>query len=381
MRVAILTTDGRGTYVPLDLPQPSFGTAPEALIQGFSKLPQIEVHVISCLQRRIPSPQTELARNAKHHALYVPKVGWLRTGYQGCIRAVRAKLREINPDIVHGQGTERDCAMSAVFSGFPNVVTVHGNMRLIARINRVRPLGYEWLAARLETFTLPRTAGIVCITKYTQAAVADLARRTWVVPNAVDETFFAIERHRGETPTVLCVGNIQSRKNQNVFIRALDEIAAKKSIRVVFAGHAAQGDAYAGEFFALVKERPWCVHAGHLKRDELKQHLSRATALALPSLEDNCPMVVLEAMAAGVPVIAAAVGGVPELVEHGRNGLLCDPLDAASMREQVLTLLGDDALATELARAGKISAQERFHPVAIARQHVVIYREVLETRA
>ena len=79
----------------------------------------------------------------------------MRTGYQGCIRAVRKKLQEIRPDIVHGQGTERDCAISAVFSGFPNVITIHGNMRLIAQIEPRPAVFVYWLAARLETFTLP----------------------------------------------------------------------------------------------------------------------------------------------------------------------------------------------------------------------------------
>ena len=99
----------------------------------------------------------------------MPRIGWLRTGYQGCIRAARKKLREIQPDIVHGQGTERDCAISAAFSGFPNVVTVHGNMRKIARANCARPFSFLWLAARLEGFTLPRTDGVVCITRITPA--------------------------------------------------------------------------------------------------------------------------------------------------------------------------------------------------------------------
>ena len=54
-----------------------------------------------------------------YHSLIVPKLGWLCTGYQGFIRAPRKKIWELQPDIVHGQGTERDCALSAVFSGFP----------------------------------------------------------------------------------------------------------------------------------------------------------------------------------------------------------------------------------------------------------------------
>src|SRR5437660_5666840 len=116
----------------------------------------------------------------------------MRTVYQGCIRAIRRRLRQIQPDLVHGQGTERECALSAVLSGFPSLITVHGNMRLIAQVNKARPFSFGWLAARLETFTLPRARGVICITNYTRQAVSGLARRTWVVPNAVDASFFEI---------------------------------------------------------------------------------------------------------------------------------------------------------------------------------------------
>jgi len=103
--------------------------------------------------------------------------------------------------------------------------------------------------------------------------------------------------------------------------------------------------------------------------------------LALPSLEDNCPMVVLEAMAAGVPVIAAEVGGVPDLVTDGVNGLFCQPHDAASMRDGVAKVLENPALAAALAAEAKQKAGERFHPRVIARRHLEIYREVLSGRS
>ena len=88
-------------------------------------------------------------------------------------------------------------------------------------------------------------------------------------------------------------------------------------------------------------------------------------------------MVVLEAMAAGVPVLAAKVGGVPELVTEGKTGLFCDPLDPASMREGVHRMLGDAGLAQTLAATAKAEARDTYHPLVIAREHVKIYREVL----
>jgi glycosyltransferase involved in cell wall biosynthesis len=378
MRIALLCIDAREAYGEYDLPAPYFGTAPQALIEGFAQCPEAEVHVVSCIRQPMISP-VKLADNIWYHSLLVPKLGWMSTGYQGCIRAVRTKLREIQPDVVHGQGTERDSAICAVFSGFPNVVTIHGNMRLIAQLTKPRPFSYGWLNAHLEAFTLPRTDGIVCITRYTQEAVRDLARQTWVVPNAVDSSFYGVEPAPEEPPIILCVAHICDRKNQAGLIRALDGLAAERPFRLVFLGKVGN-DTTGTEFPQLLQTRPWCEHAGFADRATLRSWLARATLLALPSLEDNCPMTVLEAMAAGVPVLAGNVGGVPDLVEDHATGLLCDPLDADSMRRAVAIALADRAMIAELATRARDQARARFHPRVIAMRHLEIYREVLSAK-
>jgi glycosyltransferase involved in cell wall biosynthesis len=380
MKIALLSTDGREVWKDYSMPSPHFGTAPEALMQGFALLPEVEVHVVSCIRQSVNAP-AKLAPNIFFHSLRVPKVGWMRTAYQGCIRAVRRKLQALQPEIVHGQGTEMDCALNAVFSGFPNVLTIHGNMRLIAQVNRARLFSFQWLAARLERLTIPRSSGVVCITHYTQQAVMDLARRTWVVPNAVDASFFDVNAAPapGTPARILCVGHICVRKNQNAFIRALDSLAARHKFELRFCGAASDGDAYGGEFFSLVRARPWCVYHGVAQREDLRNLLGRATALVLPSLEDNCPMTILEAMAAGVPVVASKVGGLPDLIEEGKTGFFCDPLEAASLSAAVEGVLLNPSAAGEVARHARQRARERFHPEVIARRHLEIYREVLSS--
>ncbi len=379
MKIALLTTDSREHYRDYSSAKPEFGTAPQALLQGFAGLPDVEVHVVSCTRKPMTSPE-KLAPNTWFHSLYVPRIGWTPTMFQGCVRAVRRKLKILRPDIVHGQGTERDCALNAVFSGFPNVLTVHGNMRLIAKVNQAKPLSFFWQAAQLEKFVLPRTSGVVCITRYTQEAVRDLARKTWVMPNAVEASFFDIQPVADPARIILCVGLICYRKNQTAFIKALDALAGSSKFKLVFLGLAAKADPSVAEFFDLVAKRPWCEHAGFADREKLKSWFKRASILALPSLEDNCPMVVLEAMAAGVPVLAANVGGVPELVTDGKTGIFCDPLDAASMRSGIGRFLEDANLARTLTANARAEAQARFHPLAIARGHIEIYREVLKNR-
>ena len=376
LKIAILTSDKRDHDRDYANPEPGFGTAPAALLQGFASLPEVEVHVVCCVQKPLSSPD-KIAANIFYHSLVVPKIGWMRTLYQGCIRATRKKLREIRPDIVHGQGTERDCALAAVGSGFPNVLTIHGNMRLVARLTRARPFSFIWLAARLEGRALPQTDGVVCITNYTKTAVAGLARRTWVLPNAVDAGFYDVEAvpDPAVPPIGICVGAICQRKNQNDFIRALDPLARTKKFKIIFLGQTDNG-AYSREFLNLLKERPWCEYAGFAGREPLRKFFQTATFAVLPTLEDNCPMVVLEAMAAGLPVLASNVGGVPDLIQPEVTGLFCDPLRPESFAAGISRLLDDPVWSRQLAAAAKAEARERFHPEVVARRHVEIYREV-----
>ena len=377
MRIVLLTTDNREPLKDYRRPVPEFHSAVAALLDGLAQIPEIEVHVVSCLRQPVISPE-KIATNIFFHSLVVPKIGWMQTLFQGCIRATRKKIRELRPDVVHGQGTERDCALAAVFSGFPNLLTLHGNLRAVARINQSPPFSYNWLAARLEGFVLPRTDGVVCISSHTERAVAGLARRTWRVPNAVDAGFFDVQPapDLSAPPFGLCVGTVVRHKNQNDFIRALDPLAQERNFKMRFASEPSK-DAYGAEFYRLVQERPWCEHIGYLNRDQLKARLTAAAFLALPTREDNCPMVVLEAMAAGVPVLASAIGGVPDLIQHEVNGLLCDPDRPETFRAGVARLLDDRALAHRLAATARTQAQHRFHPLVVAQRHLEIYREIM----
>lgn len=376
MKIAFLTTDSREHYGHYDEENPSFGTAPTALLHGLAQMPEAQIHVVSCTRVPMRSPE-KIAENIWFHGLHVGKWGWMRTLYVGCVGAVRAKLQEITPDLVHGQGTERDCAISAVRSGFPNVLTIHGNMRAVARAMSARPFDYLWLAARLETYCLDRTRGVVCITNYTRRSVETLAQRTWVVPNAVDPAFFQIAPAPDPVPTLLCVASVQSYKNQNLLIQALEPLAQDHKFKLMFLGGVNAGDPYGEEFLRLVKARQWCEHAGFADRASLKERFRRATLLVHPSLEDNCPMAVLEAMAAGVPVAASNIGGIPDLVEPEKTGLLFDPRDAASIRTAVARMLDEAGLARRMGRAGREVARTKFDPRAVAERHVEIYREVI----
>ncbi len=170
------------------------------------------------------------------------------------------------------------------------------------------------------------------------------------------------------------------RKNQNAFIRSLDPLAEKQKFEVLFLGQISPGCAYGEEFSGLIRARPWCRHLGFAGREELRKHMSGDDYVGVAFFGRQFgPMAVLESMAAGLPVMAAGVGGVPDLIENERTGIFCDPLDAKSMSEAVERILIDPAAAWEMAKRAKQEARERFHPKIIAQKHIEIYQEVLRT--
>jgi len=376
MRIVQLTNDNREIQRKYHLDEPVFGPAPEALLEGFKALgSDVEIHVVSCLQQMPRRSPAKIADNIFFHPLHVPKIGWLRTGYQGCIRAVRRKLQEIQPDFVHGQGTERDCAMCAVYSGYPNALTIHGNMRLVAKVLGAKPLSYYWLASILERHCLRRTDGVVAISSYTASNISPYVRRSWLLPNAVHPSFFAIRRQADDPPRILCPANIGTRKNQLGLIEALDQLAKETTFRLIFAGSGSERDPYFQRFMQAVASRAWCEYLGPLDRRALQKQMARATCGVLPSFEDNCPMVVIEAAAAQLPFAASSVGGVPDLIKHGETGMMFDPSRPKSIYASVLSLVREVTLAEQFAAAAHTRAVSQFSAKHIARRHVAIYRQ------
>lgn len=383
MRVAILTTDNREHLRQYERTEPFFGTAPEALLQGFVYLPGVEVHVVSCTQRPMTSP-SKLADNIWFHSLLVPKIGWLRTGYQGCIRAVRRKLKEIQPDIVHGQGTERDCAVSAVFSGFPNVLTIHGNMKAMADFDHARPGTFLWLSAKLETLSLGKTAGVLCNSAHTEALVGPRARRVWQVPNSLRMKFFDSppDRHPIDCPVLLNVGTLLPNKRQvEVLNMARNLWHRGLRFEMQFAGAVESKTKYGKAFMGQLGEAEkagYARHLGLLSVEKLIAAMDAASALIHVPMEEAFGLVVAEALARNLKFFGAITGGIVDITAGVEGAELFPQGDWPGLENSIAHWIEMRCpCPTEAAE----TMGRRYHPTVIAHHHIEIYRELLETRS
>lgn len=114
------------------------------------------------------------------------------------------------------------------------------------------------------------------------------------------------------------------------------------------------------------------------RREELARIMAQTDIFVLPSILEGQPLGLVEAMAYGCPIVATSVGGIPELIEHGVNGLLCAPGDADGLARHIVTLIESPALCASLGAAAR-RAYERgpFQPPSVGDQLMAIYETAL----
>ena len=120
-----------------------------------------------------------------------------------------------------------------------------------------------------------------------------------------------------------------------------------------------------------------CVHLAR-SRSDVYQLLPGVDAFILSSKREGFPMSILEAMAAGLPVIATNVGGIPEIVRDGQNGILVPPQDQNSLVNAICRVLDDSELANNLARRARMSVEQSYSIQAITEAYTKIYLSVFQ---
>jgi glycosyltransferase involved in cell wall biosynthesis len=378
MKIAFLTTDNREQQNKYDLPSPFFGMAPAALIEGFRQLGnEVELHIISCSKITMPAPK-KLAENIWFHQPVVPHLGWGRTLFLGCARAVRKLLKEIQPDLVHGQGTERDCSVSAVLSGYPNVITLHGIMRAVARSVQAKRLSYYGMASALEVFAIHRTAGVFCNSAYTESMVKDIAKKTWRVPNCIRPEFFSpLPPEESRQNTIVVLGSIISYKQSVEILKMWANIAIKhKHVTLAFIGHGGRGSDYGDEFFELL-EAPLhtgrVMHINWLDINDLIEFLDSARGMIHFPTEESFGLAVAEGLARNLKLFAARTGGVPDVAEGCDGVEFFSPADWQGLSTSVGNWINDGLAVVN----STTMIQNRFSPLAIAREHLRIYETLV----
>jgi glycosyltransferase involved in cell wall biosynthesis len=264
------------------------------------------------------------------------------------------------------------------------VVRLHTAWVFIDRMNGVVPDSRKRFIYFQEACAL-RSADLVTAPS---RAVVDLTR-TWVrlgrrkvrvVPNPVDTAAFR-PGPEGRAEEVLVVGRLEVNKGVLVMAEALPAILRRcPDVAVRFVG--SDGVDAAGRSWRerLVerlgpgeRER---VHFERTTREELAARYRAAAVCVLPSLWENFPYALLEALSSGVPVVGTRTGGVPELIEDGVTGRVVPPGDAPALARAVGDLLDSLALRARMGAAARRRAEQRFSLEHVVPEMLELYRAV-----
>ena len=239
---------------------------------------------------------------------------------------------------------------------------------------------------RLECLTHRQVDVEVCVSNGVRdflAAGGFPRHKLVVIPNGVDGAKFegrdpAFKARLGirpETPLVATIGRLHEQKGMGFFVRAAASLLrSRPDCHFLIVG----SGPLEGELRAAAKGlrlEGTLTFLGHC--DDVPAILRAADAFVLASLWEGMPNVVLEAMAAGVPVVASRVEGTVDLLEHNETGLLVMPRDVPGLVSAVQRVLDEPALARRLGAAAQERVRTHFPLDAMVRRHEALYAELL----
>ncbi|MFN0074185.1 MAG: glycogen synthase [Chloroflexota bacterium] len=323
-------------------------------------------------------------------------------------RNIAAVATDVDADIVHCHTwySHLGGILAKQAYSIPLVLTVHS-------LEPLRPWKQEQLGGGYDvTKWIERTAiemadAIVGVSAETRTDVLRLFNvdpaRVHVIHNGIDLNLYrpaesnaalahyGIDQHR---PYVLFVGRITRQKGIIHLVRAIRDIDPRAQV-VLCAGApdtaeiGAEMHAAVAEVQASRSDVIWIQ--GMVPRDDLIQLYTHAAVFCCPSIYEPFGIINLEAMACGTPVVASAVGGIPEVVVNGETGLLIplqqyrespfEPIDpmkfSADLAAGINCLLDDALLRERMGAAGRRRVEERFSWTAIAERTAALYRSLV----
>jgi len=363
-----------------DCPRGGIESVTVTLARALGRRAEVDLHLLT-LERAVKQVEVSQAGPVTVHRLpggRCPQMMDIIAG-PGHWRLKR-HVNRLAADVVHSHESHGLCMGRLPV---PHVFTLHGfdhaNIPAEGR-------ALQWLRSplwrRIERWGLAHQTHIISITPYVRNAIQSLTgARIHDIDNPVCLPFFQIRRR--EVPgRVFFSGWISSRKNPLTVLRAVAKVI-RRGVRVsVHLAGEEKDPAYARTVHEAIGElgiSAQTVMLGRIPQSDIRRELAEAAAFVLPSLQENAPMAIAEAMAAGVPVISTSRCGMPYMIEDGQSGYLVEPDDVDGLAEKLTGLLAHDSLRRRMgARAGQV-ARARFHPDVVASKTFDVYREMTKS--
>lgn len=353
-------------------------TASAGLLEGLAPYAgEFDFHIMA-LSRDVHDHVREKRNGMTFHFLAIPSAWYARPHLVPNILNARAELKKLQPDLIHCQDTMALAMGAMSVQNTKKLFTVHGIKSVESRVWQGPEYWSHQMDAMLERWARQHFDEVITISPYVDRFLPAHVRKHHV-PNPVRKLFFEQPQSGSNGNHVLVVGVLTRLKRPLDVLQAFAILKRQDAdARLTLVGEAEDTEYYREMRHFVERQRLSDVEfAGRRSPEEIAVLMRRASVLVLASVQENSPMVIAEAMASGLPVLASRVGGVPMMVEDGVDGMLFDCGNVEQLATMLRAMLRDAALRGKLSRNGRAKALRNYSSESVGAATVNIYRNVL----
>jgi glycosyltransferase involved in cell wall biosynthesis len=306
--------------------------------------------------------------------------GWLLLGLRLLYRLYR-HLRSERPDVLHAYMPSA-YVMGALTGLVARIPVIVAGRRSLTSYHIYRTIRWRLLARVANRILAMQVCNSEAVRRYAIERERLRADRTVVIPNGIDlpdGRVLALEPSWEGLVTAATIGNLRAVKGHDTLLRAVRRVVdVQPGFKLVLFGDGPERAALEGLRRELALEEA-VVMAG--RRPEAAFFLPGFDFLLLASLEEGFPNAVMEAMACGIPPVATAVGGIPELVHDGVEGLLVPPSDPARLGTAILWMIEHPRERRRMGEAARARIERDFSVARMVTSTEELYESLLGRRA
>ena len=368
------------------------GIYTENLVRELSTDPTLQIHVITPKRGRNYNRgevQESFSDNVHiHNVTTANDTFFYNFKFQAALLSALRKLhKKIGFDLIHSMNIVQmpDVYARMLPWNIPFIATAHTtietqfdydlNFREFVRHNTpvemLSKLSYPYIKL-MQKIYVHSSDHIIAVSNYVKKRLPE--DRSTVIHNGVDAKKFSPGKgtmlNHIKKPKILFCGRLLYMKGIHVLLDAAQELVKKEDIHFVFAGQ--------GDIKTLSRILPeQTTFLGHVPYSQIDELYRSVDVFVLPSFTESFPYTLLEAMASGLPVVASAVGGIPEMVEHEKTGLLISDLNPINLKMTLQRVLRDKRLARSLSANGRKLVEKEYTTSRMAASTKKIYGQVM----
>jgi glycosyltransferase involved in cell wall biosynthesis len=389
MKVAFITFE----YPPFV--QGGAGVYAYNLVNELAKLGH-EVHVIA---PRAPGTEKE----SVEESIFIHRLGFLNKPFLAAISfwfSLRKDFSSLKKraggfDIVHSNGLSAFSLRRKAISS-PFVITIHHltkttlktlGANLTARVRNLR--GEAGISSIIEPYCIRRADRIIAVSQFTKRDIVNIygipESKIEVIYHGVqpdnyvfpEEARLKLRSSLGieSQPMALFVGRLVPRKGVDILLRALPRVIKEMDVKLVLAGSGNQS--HYQQLAEALDVSDKVTFLGRVPDETLNLLYASCDVFVLPSRLEGLGIVIIEAMAAGKPVIATNAGGIPELIEAGQNGILTEAGNEGELASAIIKVLGDRSLSRTIGENNTRKVQERYSWESAALKAEQLYSDLV----